>query len=271
MRHEDVLQALLELTPSKQAHVVAQWPGLTGKTSEGIDVTARTPKELRRFMAERDPGMLRWIQGFEAGDVFYDVGANVGGVTLAVAGLHGSQVTSVAIEPSVASFESLARHLSLNKLLGFVIPLQVALLDRTGIEKLNYNSTAAGYSLHAVGEAVDHEGRPFVPAEVQLIPTYALDDLIETLKLPLPTQIKVDIDGYEESVLRGATRTLSRGSVRALFVEVVDHDRRGTRLASVSEILGRAGYELVESFRHGEGGDEGIGYVSDHLYRTVVT
>ena len=264
MRHEEVLEALLELTPSKQSFVVERWPGLLGTTAEGLEVTARTKKELRRYLAERDPELQRWIRRFDSDDVFYDVGANVGGVTLAVAGIHGSGVPIVAFEPSFGSFESLARNLSNNKLLGFVIPLQVALLERTGLERLNYRSTAAGMSLHAVGDPVDYEGREFVPVEVQLIPAYALDDLIEILRLPPPTRIKVDVDGYEESVLRGAVRTLSSDSVRELFVEVVDHDRQGTRLESVNEIVGRCGFELVESFRHGEGGE---GFVSDHLYR----
>ncbi|MGI9111672.1 MAG: FkbM family methyltransferase [Gaiellaceae bacterium] len=263
MTPEEVLQALLRLTPNKQARVVEQWPGLVGKTAEGLDVTARTSKELRRFTSERDPGMMSWILSFEPDDVFYDIGANVGGVTMAVAGIHGRLVTTVAIEPSFGSFESLARNLSSNKLLGFVIPLQVALLDRTGLERMNYRSTAAGASLHAIGDAVDYEGREFAPVEVQLIPTYALDDLIGTLKLPLPTRIKIDVDGYEESVLRGAGRTLSGGSVRELFVEVVDHDRRGTRLESVSRLLARAGYELSASSRHGDS------LVADHLYRRL--
>jgi len=261
MTPEEVLEALLKLTPSKQAHVIDQWPGLIGKTREGLEVTAKTPKELRRFTVERDPGMMAWIESFEPGEVFYDIGANVGGVTLAVAGLHGNRVATVAIEPSFASFESLARNLSRNTLLGFVIPLQVALLDRTGLEKMNYRSTAAGTSLHAVGSTVDHEGVEFTPVEVQLIPTYALDDLIEALSLPLPTRIKVDVDGYEEFVLQGAVRILSRDCVREVFVEIVDHDRSGTRLEAVTELLGGVGYELVSSFRHAHE------HIADHLYR----
>ena len=35
MTPEEVLQALLRLTPNKQARVVEQWPGLVGKTAEG--------------------------------------------------------------------------------------------------------------------------------------------------------------------------------------------------------------------------------------------
>jgi len=207
--------------------------------------------------------MLRWIGSFEPDDVFYDIGANVGGVTFTVAGLHANGLRMVAIEPSFSSFEALARNLSLNGLLGSTIPLQVALLDQTGLQPLNYRSTAAGVSLHAVGAAVDHEGAEFTPVEVQLVPTYRLDDLIETLGLPEPTVVKIDVDGYEELVLRGAINTLTAGSIRELNVEVVDHDRAGTRLRAITELLGGAGYEAAGAFRHGPED----GFVADHLFR----
>src|SRR5207302_421451 len=84
-----------------------------------------------------------------------------------------------------------------------------ALLEQTGLQAMNYRvSTEAGTALHAVGESVDHEGREFTPVAVQIVPTYALDDLIDVLKLPPPTRLKLDVDGFEYSVLRGANTTL---------------------------------------------------------------
>jgi FkbM family methyltransferase len=259
--HEQVLQALLKLTPHKQTRVIEKWPGVSGHTPEGLKVTARSAKELRRFTNPKDEGMLEWVRDFAPEDVFYDIGANVGGVTMTVAGLHPG-IRMVAIEPSFGSFESLARNLSLNGLLGSTIPLQIALLDQTGLQPLHYRSTAAGTSLHAVGEALDHLGEPFTPVEVQLIPTFRLDDLVETLKLPAPTVVKIDVDGYEEPVLRGAERTLRAGTIRELNIEIVDHDRAGTRLATITALLESCGYGLVRTFQH----DREDSYVADYLY-----
>src|SRR6266516_5803368 len=109
MDQNDVLAALLTLTPNKQARVFENWPGISAKTPEGLEVTAKSRKELKRFTNPKDASMLGWIRSFEAGEVFYDIGANVGGVTLAAAGIHGDRIRIVAIEPSYASFESLAR------------------------------------------------------------------------------------------------------------------------------------------------------------------
>jgi FkbM family methyltransferase len=178
--------------------------------------------------------------------------------------MHRERITIVAIEPAYTNFESLVRNLSRNGLLRFTIPLQVALKDRTGIERLNYHgSTDAGTSLHAIGNPVDYEGNQFTPVETQLMPAYALDDLVAVLNLPLPTRMKIDVDGHEEPLLRGAAATLARGSINELAIEIVDHDRQGTRLDAVKDLMHGYGYELADAFRHGGEGS----FVSDYLFR----
>jgi hypothetical protein len=61
----------------------------------------------------------------------------------------------------------------------------------------------------------------------------------------------------------GAVGTLERGSISELAIEIVDHDRQGTRLDAVKDLLRRYGYELVDTFRHGGEGS----FVSDHVFR----
>src|SRR5437016_825142 len=112
---------------------------------------------------------MGWMQGFNAGDVFHDIGPNVGGVTLTAAAMHGDRIQIVAIAPSFGSFESRAANFSLRSA-SLTISLQVAMLDRVDLEPMNYRSTAARTSLHAVDGAVDHEGQAFTAVEVQMVP-----------------------------------------------------------------------------------------------------
>jgi FkbM family methyltransferase len=252
---ESLVETLRSLSPSKQARVLDLWPWIEAQIDGGLTVTARSKKELQRLTRPQDPAMLDWLATFEEGEVFYDVGANCGTVTLAAGAMHRDRITN---------FESLVRNLSRNGVLRFTIPLQVALKDRTGIERLNYyGSTGAGTALHAIGNAVDYEGNPFTPVEAQLMPAYALDDLVAVLKLPLPTRMKIDVDGHEGPLLKGAGDTLARGSINELLIEVVDHDRQGTRLDDVKDVMRRCGYEIVDAFRHGGEGS----FVSDYLFR----
>lgn len=264
MRH--LVKALNALSPTKQVTVCELWPGPSIKLDSGITVTARSKKERRRFTRPVDAEVLEWFGSLGEGDVLYDVGANCGSLTLAAGAMHGDAITIVSIEPGYANFESLTRNLSQNGMLGFVIPLQIALLDRTGLEPINYyKSTAAGTSLHAVGAAVDHEDNEFTPVETQMVPAYTLDDLISVLKLPVPTHVKIDVDGTEGPLLEGAARTLEAGSIQELLVEVVDHDRAGTRLKAITALLAGHGYETAETFSHHVADTKS--FVADHLFR----
>ncbi len=261
-----LVNALKALPPAKQTSVYEVWPGAELKLADGVVVTVRSTKERRRFIRPGDLEVLEWLRAFEAGDIFYDIGANCGSLTLAAAGMHRERVRIVAIEPGFANFESLARNLSQNGMLEFVTPLQIGLLDRTGLEQINYyRSTAAGTSLHAVGRPVNHEGHEFTPVATQMVLGYTLDDLIDVMGLPRPTRVKIDVDGAQGALLDGATRTLARGSVREFLIEVVDHDRAGTRLSLIRSHLERHGYALAKTFRHHA--DDPESFVADHLFR----
>jgi O-methyltransferase len=262
-----LLAALNRLGPAKQLTLHELWPAAEIEVGNGVKITARSKKESRRFTRPIEANVLEWLGSLRAGDVFYDIGANCGTLTLAAAGMHGDEVKIVAIEPGYANFESLARNLSHNRMLGFVTPLQVALLDRTRLEPINYyRSTAAGTSLHAVGRPVDHEDNEFTPVEAQMVPAFTLDDLIGLLGLPAPTHVKVDVDGAEGPLLQGAAATLERGTIKELLVEIVDHDRAGTRLAECRSMMERHGYALAETLAHNPD-DSSESFVADYLFR----
>jgi FkbM family methyltransferase len=262
----ELLEATRKLTIPKQLALAEQWPGAETTLANGTVVTTRSKKEHRRFTRPIEAEMLRWLEGLTAGDVLYDIGANCGSLTLATGAMHGASVKVVAIEPGYANFESMVRNLSRNDMLGFVVPLQVALLDRTRLEPINYNiGTAAGLSLHAVGRPVNHMGEEFTAVETQMVLAYAIDDLLDIHGLPAPTHVKIDVDGVEGPLLEGATRTLASGSIEELLVEIVDHDGAGTRIAAITTNLERHGYELAETFRHHA--DDRESFVADYLFR----
>ena len=267
--YRELAKALQSLTPRKQAAVLQLWPWIETKLEDGLTISARTKKELRRFTRPKDPAMAEWLRSFDEDEVFYDIGANCGSLTLMAGAMHRGRIRIVAIEPSFASFESLARNLSQNDMLEFTIPLQMALLDRTGIEPMYYASKDAGTSTHAVGEPIDFQGNEFAPVEVQMMPTYRLDDLIELLDLPLPTRVKIDVDGNEPAVIEGASGALARGTVKDLAVEVVDRDQAGTTLESTRSLLAGYGYELADAFRHSHGREPTMqpGETADFLFR----
>jgi len=202
--------------------------------------------DTRLHSCEKEPDTVQWIETFmKPGDTFYDIGANVGAYSLVAAKFFQGAVRVYAFEPAFLNYTQLCRNLILNRCHEIVIPLSVALSDTTRIDAFNYHDLLAGGSLHTFGEAVDHKGERFEPVLKQPVLGYRTDDLIDQFKLPVPNHIKIDVDGIEFSVLRGAERTLSNVELRSIVVELEE----GESEAQISDFLVSKGFQLHAKYR----------------------
>jgi FkbM family methyltransferase len=197
--------------------------------------------ETRLHSCQKEPDTVQWIEDtMKPGDVFYDVGANVGAYSLVAAKCFAGEVKVYAFEPAFLNFSQLCRNLSLNNCQDTVFPLTVALSDQTTIGAFNYHDLVPGGSLHTFGEAVDYTGQTFTPVFKQTMLSYRLDDLIDQFKIPKPTHIKIDVDGIEKAVLEGAINTLSDSSLRTVIVEL----EAGQGEREITELLLGCGLKL---------------------------
>jgi FkbM family methyltransferase len=137
-------------------------------------------------------------------DLFLDVGANIGSYTVMVAGGIGARV--ISIEPIPAAFSNLQRNLLLNTLNDRVEPHCIAL--SSGRSDLRFTSDQ---------DTVNHV---MVEGEVGRsihVPSVSMDELLDGR---VPALIKIDVEGHEHAVLKGAGRTLSEPRVAAVVMEV---------------------------------------------------
>ncbi len=176
--------------------------------------SAHCASTVARFFSD-EPETLAYIDTFADGAVFLDVGANIGIYTLYAALNPALKV--VAVEPNGINFGLLVEHLALNPLARHVIPLCIALATHSGLEQLHMRQVGAGVGGAALGAAFAVQ-RSEPPSYSQTVMTYALDDLVTTLGLPVPRYIKMDVDGTEQDILAGARRTLPQ--VESLLMEV---------------------------------------------------
>ncbi|MCC6658312.1 MAG: FkbM family methyltransferase [Rhodocyclaceae bacterium] len=193
----------------------------------GTDISFDANDELHLLRAiwldKKEPETLEWIDGFGQGDVFYDVGANVGVFSL-YASLHrGCDV--FAFEPEAKNYSCLNKNIFLNRLGRRVKALNVGLHDATSIEFLQLHDLASGAALHSVGEAIDWRGERFEAKFEQAVLAFRLDEMIELFRMPQPIHMKIDVDGNELKVIRGAARTLSDSRFRSLQIELKEGDR----------------------------------------------
>ena len=206
-----------------------------------LHVDSLTESQTRLHSCAKEPDTVEWIETFmKPGDTFYDVGANVGAYSLIASKAFNGSVKVFAFEPAFLNFTQLCRNVFLNQCQESITPLSVALSDKTSIDSFNYHDLIPGGSLHTLGEAIDYKGDRFDPVLKQPVLGFRTDDLITQFNLPLPAHIKIDVDGIELSVLKGAEQTLSDHTLRSIVVEL----EAGEGEQLITEFLSQRGFRL---------------------------
>lgn len=137
------------------------------------------------------------------GDVAIDVGAHAGQYSLLMASMCGASGTVVAIEPDPYARETLARNIALNPGVNSPLVEAFALSDSPGHTSLFSRRGNSQSSL--VRAAVDFGDGG---VEEIAVPVTTLDQYLEELGL-VPQFVKIDAEGAEIRILKGAARLLA--------------------------------------------------------------
>lgn len=213
---------------------------------QGLKMKFATPNSLCRYRAKsfstKEPDTLAWIDALENGKVFWDIGANVGVYTLYVAMKKDARVW--AFEPSLFNLEMLARNINLNNLQDKVNIVPIALNNKNGFNSMTHSTTDWGGALSAFEQSYGYEGK-----ELRNVFSYrtlglTLDFLVQTLAIPLPDYIKIDVDGIEHLILEGGEKSLV--NVKEILVELNEdfeeqHERAVSLLRESGFYLGNKG------------------------------
>jgi FkbM family methyltransferase len=199
----------------------------------------RTPSAKALWRAQtlldKEPATIRWIDSFDAGDVLWDIGANVGIYSLYAGVVKGTEV--LAFEPAAFNHALLCDNVRLNGLEERVAAYGFAFSDRSQLGRLTVADDEPGAAVASVGDA--GAGRL-----KQAVLVFSVDDFIERFAPPFPTHIKIDVDGLETEILNGSRRTLADPRLKSLLVEVDERD--GSRPERIDAVLSEFGFRLVE-------------------------
>lgn len=173
----------------------------------------------------------------EAGDVCLDIGANIGAITFALAKATGPNGVVHAFEPGPPFFLRLQKNVAMNPVVGARIHLhRCGLSDASGTLPWQEDSTNPG---NAHIHWADSERGVTVPVTT-------LDTFAKTANLPRVDFIKIDVEGMEDAVMRGATKMIASHRP-TLFYESLCVDNEQTKLAiKNAEILRAAGYAVFK-------------------------
>lgn len=185
------------------------------------------------------PVSLELLSRLDGAKVFADVGAHLG-YYACIAGSAFPDLRLYLFEMNHNLVELIERNLAANK-------LETALVTNKPVsdrrQKISYedNSLDAGLSMSQTEQNAGQNGRGVVHTE-----SVSLDEFFAD-KDAVPDVIKIDVQGAEMQVLRGARQLIKRNNP-TLFLEVHPHllDSFGTSVREIHEFLSSHGYDRVQ-------------------------
>jgi FkbM family methyltransferase len=227
-----------------------RWASLAGRPRSFV---MRPQAGLKmRLYGDSELSRLIYCRSFEAteraflnhflrpGDVFVDVGANIGLFTLIAASCVGPRGKVVAFEPTEVTYSRLADNVRLNGFLN-VDCVKSALSDRGGEMDLAQSTNGFdawnSFAVPTMGGTILHER-----VEVIEWDSYARAHNLAGLV----TMMKIDVEGWESRVLAGGKEVLSRPDAPVLQVEFTDPSATaaGSSCRSLYEVLENLGYGM---------------------------
>lgn len=195
----------------------ARWQLLSRINAGGLDVpfVDDTKLRVRRGMYGATgniyaglmefPDMAFTLHYLRGGDVFADVGANVGVYSVLASGVRGA--ITVAVEPTPETLAHLRANLALNNIEDRVIIAECALGAEAGTQSFVVDMDTVNHVA-----AAEDAGRA-----TRDVDTRTLDALFADAP---PNLMKIDVEGFETEVLRGGPDTLANPALKALIIEL---------------------------------------------------
>ena len=166
----------------------------------------------------KEPETIEWIDTFKEGELFFDIGANIGLYSI-YAAKNGIKV--VAFEPESQNYALLNKNVYLNDCYDNVMCLNIAISDTDSVDYIYLPLFRAGGAINCFSDTKDEQGKDFRPVFKQGVVSYALDSFLKQYKF-FPAHIKIDVDGLEPKIINGAEKTLKDARLKSILIEIND-------------------------------------------------
>lgn len=185
------------------------------------------------FEGYYEPNLVTWLkQALRPTDVFWDVGANVGAITLIAA--RKCRLV-VAFEPETKARQHLEEHIQANQI-GNVVVLPVALSAIDGVAPFTLGPKANSGMHSLCGRAGG--------ASIVEVATARADSLVAQGIAEIPNVMKVDVEGAELLVFEGARELLRAPQLHAIVFEAAGDASGEPVNAGIEAILRQSGFAV---------------------------
>jgi len=174
------------------------------------------------------------------GGVFCDVGANVGYFSVLASQWVGSEGRVVAFEPGSETFARLSRNVAVNRGENITL-LRQGCAAQVGRAQLVATTDPGHAYVAPVGITPGEATAAFEPGRPEPIELTTVDAAVQAHRLTRMDVLKIDTEGHDFDVLRGAAQTLQ--TLRpAVLLEVVLLERSGASAGDVEAYLSQFDY-----------------------------
>jgi FkbM family methyltransferase len=236
----------------KLISAIRQFSNSSRVDSRGLSFQMLSDNWVTKFRArtfnEKEPEMLDWLdENLLEGDVFFDVGANVGIYSI-YAALRKPTAIIYAFEPEYSNLHQLKMNIINNDLLKNVIPFAIAISDQTGVSYLHIQDFTPGAALSTEqrGSINKTYGKDVVWKEG--IVTSTLDYISDKVDIQ-PNLIKIDVDGNELKILNGGRKVFSNNNLRSIIIEMI---KTLPDYSGIKKYLNEQGFKLEKKFEENQ-------------------
>lgn len=180
---------------------------------------------------DKEKSTIQWINSFEKGSKFLDIGANIGTFTLYAAIFNSCKVYS--LEPSSSSNAILNNNIFLNNLSNQIVAFPYVASYKNSPDYF-YKTRV---SLDATGgfpyKKIDARGQDFTSRHIEGAACIKVDTLLD--KIGQIDYIKIDVDGNEWELILGMRKSIRKKVFKSLMIELNEKSENYKKIISFLE------------------------------------
>jgi FkbM family methyltransferase len=180
--------------------------------------------------------LLKLIQ---PGNTVIDIGSNIGQTSMNIAKICGNNGLVFGFEPDPVNFNRAIENLNLNSFTNIKY-YNVGLGDKKGVLhlKINTPSNRGGNRIDKNGDNNSH-----IKVPIETLDTFTMNENLQKVDL-----IKIDVEGFETEVLKGAEKMIAKFKPM-LYIELDDNNLKaqGTDARALINYIQTMGYEIKSS------------------------
>jgi FkbM family methyltransferase len=241
LRYSPITEGKKHLLESTKRFIMPDETLVSFPTKHGFNlkVNLRNPEHQRMyFYGEHDERfeINNIVKILQAGDICWDIGANIGFYTCLFATLVGNKGRVIAFEPVSATIDFLRENVYLNSINNVTLK-EVALGDAPRRQQIFLELPANAEGTVSLNTTSGKHS--------EMIDVDTIDNL--SASLPVPDFIKIDVEGYQMKVLAGGAKFFSNHSPM-IMAELCDQDQ--VLMNDTQVFLRSHGYLIYEFRKH---------------------